>query len=106
MSWDREPELCGRAGGLRCTLALWGVESLSGFITNCGWAWPGCAQGEERGGLPCAQPQPLCPWAPAGGAASLTYCTPAGDNLGEGYSLNVSSPLNLSCLTHSGGGGV
>lgn len=71
-------------------------------------AWPGCAGGGERGGQgqfprhPCAQPR-LSALGP-----SRRCCLPLpAPHLGLtlGSSLNVSSLLNLSCLTHRGGWG-
>lgn len=86
--------------------SLWGVRASVALLLTVvgpGLAVLGVGKGVDS---PAPSPSLSALGPPAGGAASLTYCTPAGDNLGEGYSLNVSSPLNLSCLTHSGGGGV
>lgn len=61
------PELCGRAGGLGSTLALWWGEGRSSF-TDCGWGLAWLCWGWGKG-WPGAVPQtPLCP--------ALVVCPP------------------------------
>lgn len=100
------PELCGRAGGLGSTLALWRGEGRSSF-TDRGWGLAWLCWGWGKG-WPGAVPRHPCaqPWLLALGPSRRCFLPLPAPQLGLtlGSSLNVFSLLNLSCLTHSGVG--